>query len=150
MQINIDTVNTEESNTQSSNIHPINPSRQSDREMEKCRCDVEFQIEYDALLENTSLNIPQLDELVMIITETLCSRKAYISVAGEEYPAHVVKERLRSLRAEHIEYVLGCLKQNTTPIINIRKYLLTALFNAPTTMESYLTADFNCQYAGRA
>ena len=110
MQLNIDRVNTEKSNTQSSNIHPINPSRQSDRKMEKCRCDVEFQIEYDALLENTSLNIPQLDELVMIITETLCSRKAYISVAGEEYPAHVVKERLRSLRAEHIEYVLGCLK----------------------------------------
>ena len=150
MQLNIDRVNTEESNTQSSNIHPINPSRQSDREMEKCRCDVEFQIEYDALLENASLNIPQLDELVMIITETLCSRKAYISVAGEEYPANVVKERLCSLRAEHIEYVLGCLKQNTTPIINIRKYLLTALFNAPTTMESYLTADFKCHYAGRA
>ena len=150
MQLNIDRVSTKETNTQSSNIHPINPSRQSDREIEKCRCEVEFQIEYDALLENTSLNISQLDELVMILTETLCSRKAYISVAGEAYPAHVVKERLRSLRAEHIEYVLGCLKQNTTPILNIRKYLLTALFNAPTTIESYLTADFNAQYAGRA
>lgn len=150
MQLNTYQTNIKKSKTQFINNPSINPSKQEDREMERCRSEVKEQIEYDALLENTALNIPQLDELVMIITETLCSRKSYICVAGEEYPAHVVKDRLRSLRAGHMEYVLGCLKHNTTPIINIRKYLLTALFNAPVTMESHLTAEFNSQYAGRA
>lgn len=135
--------NTQESIKQETNderIHLIYPSAQ---EIESCRRDVMDQIEYDALTEDDSLDKGQLDELTALMTETLCSTKEVIRVAGEDYPAEVVKERLRSLRCEHIEYVLGCLKTNFTKVHNIKGFLLTALFNAPLTMNSHFQAYFN-------
>ena len=105
-------------------------------------------IDYDIFCERYSGDM--LDELVSVMAETICGNSKTVRIAGNDFAREVVKSQLLKINSEHIEYVLGCLKQNTTPIINIRKYLLTALFNAPTTMESYLTVDFNCQYAGRA
>ena len=127
----------------------IYPSHLGEREMERCRARVEYQIDYDALLEDSNLNTAQLGEIVELITETLCSGKKFISVGGEDYPAEVIKSRLKKLNSSHIEYVLCCLKKTTTPIRNIRKYLLTALYNAPATMDSYNTAEFNHHYAAR-
>ena len=71
---------------------------------------------------------------------TLCSTRSRIRVAGNDYPAEVVRSKLLKLNSEHIRFVMDCLKQNTTRIRNIRQYLLTALFNAPSTMNSYYTA----------
>lgn len=142
-QLNTYRENTYPENTQTSNIHLSNQSMIDQREMEQCKARVQCRIDYDALLEDSTLNAAQLDEIVALMTETLCSNKPIISVAGEEYPADVVKSRLASLTSDHIEYVMLCLKKTTTPVRNIRKYLLTALFNAPVTMESYFTAAYN-------
>ena len=60
--------------------------------------------------------------------------------AGNDYPAEVVRSKLLKLSSEHIRFVMDCLKQNTTRIRNIRQYLLSMLFNAPSTMNSYYTA----------
>ena len=59
------------------------------------------------------------------------------------YPAKMVKSRFRKLSYFHVEYVIECLRKNTTKVKNIRKYLLTALFNAPATMEGYYRAEVN-------
>ena len=85
----------------------------------------------------------QLDEVVDLIAETLCSRKKTIVIAGDEYPAEMVKEKLLRITASHIEYVFDCLKQNTTYVRNIKKYLLASLFNAPSTIGSYYSALVN-------
>jgi len=45
---------------------------------------------------------------------------------------------------EHIDFVLDCLQQNTTPVRNIKKYLLTMLFNAPSTISNYYAARVAC------
>ena len=82
----------------------------------------------------------RLDEIVDMMVETLCSKRECITVAGDEYPASLVKERLQRIDSTHIEYVFECLDKNTTFIRNIKKYLLTALFNAPSTIDSYYTA----------
>ncbi len=85
----------------------------------------------------------QLDEVVELMAETLCSRKKTIVIAGDEYPAEMVKEKLLRITSSHIEYVFDCLKQNTTYVRNIKKYLLASLFNAPSTMGSYYSALVN-------
>lgn len=110
---------------------------------EEARETVRENIEYDCLASNPRQNRERLDEVVDLIAETLCSRKQYVVVAGDEYPAELVKEKLLKITASHIEYVFDCLDQNTTYVRNIKKYLLASLFNAPSTMDSYYSALVN-------
>ena len=97
-------------------------------------------IDYDVLADDPHVDREQLDEIVELVQETVCSTRSRIRVAGNNYPAEVVRSKLLKLNSEHIRFVMDCLKQNTTRIRNIRQYLLTALFNAPSTMSSYYAA----------
>ena len=97
-------------------------------------------IDYDVLASDPHVDREQLDEIVELVQETVCSTRSRIRVAGNNYPAEVVRSKLLKLNSEHIRFVMDCLKQNTTRIRNIRQYLLTALFNAPSTMSSYYAA----------
>ena len=97
-------------------------------------------IDYDILAGDPHVDREQLDEIVDLVQETVCSTRSRIRVAGNDYPAEVVRSKLLKLTGEHIRFVMDCLKQNTTRIRNIRQYLLTALFNAPSTMSSYYAA----------
>lgn len=85
----------------------------------------------------------RLDEVADIIIETLCSTKDTINIAGEDYPARLVKDKMRKINSSHIEYVFECLNKNTTYVRNIKRYLLATLFNAPSTIDSYYTALVN-------
>lgn len=104
-------------------------------------------IEYDNLCTKLPNDIAMLDEIVSLITETVCSTKSHILIAGDMYPATVVKSKLLKLEPEHIEYVVECMNENTTKIRNIKKYLLAALFNAPSTINSYYMAKVNHDFA---
>ena len=97
-------------------------------------------IDYDILAGDPHVDREQLDEIVDLVQETVCSTRSRIRVAGNDYPAEVVRSKLLKLYSEHIRFVTDCLKQNTTRIRNIRQYLLTVLFNAPSTMNSYYAA----------
>ena len=97
-------------------------------------------IDYDVLASDPHVDQEQLDEIVDLVQETVCSTRSQIRVAGNDYPAEVVRSKLLKLNSEHIRFVMDCLKQNTTRIRNIRQYLLATLFNAPSTMNSYYTA----------
>ena len=97
-------------------------------------------IDYDVLVDDPHVDREQLDEIVDLVQETVCSTRSRIRVAGNDYPTEVVRSKLLKLNGEYIRFVMDCLKQNTTRIRNIRQYLLTALFNAPSTMSSYYAA----------
>ena len=97
-------------------------------------------IDYDLLVQEPRQDRERLDEVVALIAETLCSRKKTLVIAGDEYPASLVKEKLLKIDSMHIEYVFDCLDQNTTYVRNIKKYMLAALFNAPSTIGSYYSA----------
>ena len=45
-------------------------------------------------------------------------------------------------------HVLHCMRGNTTKVKNIKKYLLAALFNAPSTMNGYYQAEVNHDMPG--
>ena len=108
------------------------------REYRRTLAEVKEQIEYDVL--DTPHDHERLDEIVEIMTETLCSRRPYIKVAGENYPAEVVKSRFKKLSYHHIEYVFLSLDKKHTEVRNIRQYLMTTLYHAPTTMSNYYDA----------
>ena len=107
-------------------------------------------IDYDVLAGDPCVDREQLDEIVALVQETVCSTRSRIRVAGNDYPAEVVRSKLLKLNSEHIRFVMDCLKQNTTRIRNIRQYLLAMLFNAPSTMNSYYTALVAHDMAGAA
>ena len=91
-------------------------------------------IEYDIIVGDERLDRDRLDEIVDLLVETVCSARKTIRVAGDDFPAEVVRSRLLKLDSEHIRYVLDCMAANTTYVRNIKKYLLATLFNAPSTM----------------
>ena len=100
-------------------------------------------IEYRHLVQNNQIDRERLDELVELIVDTVCSARKTIRIAGDDYPAEVVKSRFMKLGSSHIEYVLSSMQENTTYVRNIKKYLLAALYNAPSTISSYYTSLVN-------
>ena len=110
------------------------------RERESYRELILENIEYDYLIQNRQLDRDRLDELVELMVDTVCSRRETIRIAGDDYPAEVVKSRFLKLDSSHIEYVLDRMRENTTYVRNIKKYLLAALYNAPATIGSYYTS----------
>ena len=154
-QINIDKSITDESNTDLSNTHSIlsdevRPSvlaaleakrkEPEYRDMNVYREIIKENICYDYLRSDLPYDHDRLEEILELLVETVCSTKKYIRVAGSDYPAEVVRSRLLKLDMEHIKFVFDCLKENTTKIRNIKQYLLTTLYNAPTTIGSYYSA----------
>ncbi len=154
-QLNIDITSKEESNTDLSNTHSIlsdslRPSvlaaleakrKEADfRDMDEYRELIKENIDYDILLSELPYDRDRLEEILELLVETVCSTKKYIRVAGSDYPAEVVRSRLLKLDMEHIRFVFDCLKENTTKIRNIKQYLLTSLYNAPTTIGNYYSA----------
>ena len=110
------------------------------RERENYRELILENIEYDYLIQSHQLDRDRLDELVELMVDTVCSRRETIRIAGDDYPAEVVKSRFLKLDSSHIEYVLDRMRENTTYVRNIKKYLLAALYNAPATIGSYYTS----------
>ena len=100
-------------------------------------------IEYRHLVQNNQIDRERLDELVELIVDTVCSARKTIRIAGDDYPAEVVKSRFMKLDRSHIDYVLSSMQENTTYVRNIKKYLLAALYNAPSTISSYYTSLVN-------
>jgi len=97
-------------------------------------------IEYDYLLQDSSIDRDRLDEIVDLILETVCTARKTIRIAGDDYPAELVKAKFMKLNSSHIQFVFDCMRENTTKIRNIKQYLRAVLFNAPTTIDSYYTA----------
>ena len=150
-QLNKEKRNPEEQNTDSLSTEGSNPIQSSPqppaganrtgrdwmRERESYRELVLENIEYDILVQNERMDRDRLDELVELMVDTVCSHRETIRIAGDDYPAEVVKSRFLKLNSSHIEYVLDRMRENTTYVRNIKKYLLAALYNAPATIDSY-------------
>ena len=97
-------------------------------------------ISYDVLIQDRSLDRDRLDEIVDLMLETVCTARKTIRIAGDDYPAELVKSKFMKLDSEHIRFVLDCMSENTTKIRNIKQYLRAVLFNAPSTIGNYYTS----------
>ena len=126
-------------NTQGENPYPSIHLRERQEDVAAIRDSVRSQIGYDCLV--TPYNRDRMDEIVELMVEILCTGRETITISGAEYPAELVRGRMRKINSMHIEYIFGCLEQNASRVRNIKKYLLTTLFNAPATMGNYYDAQ---------
>ena len=104
---------------------------------------VKEMIDYESLMQVYPREKETIDGIFELIVEVLMNTNEKILIASSWYPAQLVKSKFMKLSYGHIEYVLDRLKSNTTKVRNIKKYILAALFNAPTTMDSYYRAEVN-------
>lgn len=111
------------------------------REDERYRFYFQDKLEIPILEKNFPHDREILMEILELLVETVTSRKKFLRICGEEKPKEVVKSRLMKLDSMHIQYVMECLKSNTTQVRNIKQYLLATLYNAPTTIDSYYAAQ---------
>ena len=162
-ELNIEKSNTQKSITHGSSTDSI-PSREpaavrpperkgrdamSLAEMKNYRDLILENIEYDLLCQRFATYREDLDEIVELMVETVCAKRKTTRIAGSDFPHEVVRSRFLKLDSSHIEFVMDCLKKNTTEIRNMKQYLLTVLFNAPTTISNHYTAQVNHDmYAG--
>ena len=97
-------------------------------------------IDYHILKQDMKFDSDRLDEIVDLMLETVCTARKRVRIAGDDYPAELVKSKFMKLDGEHIRFVLDCMRENTTKIRNIKQYLKAALFNAPSTIGHYYTS----------
>ena len=156
-ELNIEKSKTQKSNTQGSSTDSIPfrataaarpPERKgrdsmSMEEMQDYRELILENIEYDHLCREFETYREDLDEIVELIVETVCAKRKTTRIAGADFPHEVVRSRFLKLDSSHIEFVMECLHNNTTEVRNMKQYLLTVLFNAPTTMNNHYTAQVN-------
>jgi len=152
-QLNKDRVINKESNTfllSTDSIPSLSPPPQRGTERNGTEADInKFEIyreiihenlEYPIMIERYPYDKDRIGEIIDLMLETVCSAKQTLRIAGDDFPAELVKSKFLKLNSSHLEFVLDCMKKNTTDIRSIKKYLLAVLFNAPSTIDSYYTS----------
>ena len=139
-----------ENKTEMNNTNPIlsdESEKMKDRELleEYFSCSLEI----DLLLRLYPDDEDTLYQIVNLLVDTCATKRKTLRIAGDDKPAEVVHSRFMKLNADHIRFVLDCLAANTSPIRNMKQYLLAALFNAPTTIQLYYQNKVNHDLAAR-
>lgn len=121
------------------------PGRESKRNDAYAQYEAYFreELEIPILIQGNRSEKETLEGILDLLAETCSSKRKTIRIAGDDKPIEIVKGRLMKLNSLHIQYVLDCLKENTTYVRDMKQYLLTTLFNAPVTIDSYYQARVN-------
>ena len=106
-------------------------------------------LEVDLLLRLCPDDEDIIYQIVDLLVDTCATKRKMLRIAGDDKPAEVVSSRLKKLNADHVRFVLKCLAENSSPIRNMKQYLLTSLYNAPTTMQLYYQNQANHDLAKR-
>ena len=149
---NNDFNNNKNNNTDFSDNYPISSYQHRERpkkrdvkdeirEREEYRALICENIEYEYLTKNYGES--DATGIVNIMLDAVCSKKDYLVIKSQEIPQAVVKSVLLKLDYSHVEYVLDCMKKNTTHVHNIDSYLLTSLYNSLSTIDHYYRAEVN-------
>ena len=137
---NLQPNNTNNNNTEYSDTYPI---LSGDEERMGYETYLREQLEISVLKSRYPYDSDMVDGILELMLDILCSRRKMIRIAGDDKPANVVKGRFMKLNMGHIEYVMDCIRENTTKVRSIKQYLLAALYNAPATMDGYYRAEVN-------
>ena len=92
-------------------------------------------LEIDLLLRLCPDEEDTIYQIIDLLVDTCATNRKLLHIAGDDKPAEVVRSRFMKLNADHIRFVLKCLAENSSPIRNMKQYLLASLYNAPTTMQ---------------
>ena len=106
-------------------------------------------LEMDLLLRLYPDDEDTLYQIVNLLVDTCATNRKLLHIAGDDKPAEVVRSRFMKLNADHIHFVLKCLAETSSPIRNMKQYLLASLYNAPTTMQLFYQNQTNHDLAMR-
>ena len=112
-------------------------------EIEAYREIVKENIEYEQLINSDPYKRTLIEEILNLLVETITIRRDRVRIGTVEYPFELIKSKFLKLNMSHIQYVLECMGKNVSKVHNIRSYLLTALYNAPNTIENYYQSEVN-------
>ena len=150
-QLNTNISNIKKSNTECSNylsnqsLKPAKPAIDMDM-IERYREIIHENIEYDVSILNEPKDKEYIDEIVEVMLECVTA-EGVVKIGGQEYSSEVVKSRMLKIDSSHIDYILFALSKNTAKVRNIRAYLRTTIFNAPTTLNSFYRAEVNHDFS---
>lgn len=133
--------NTDSNNTDFSNTHFILSEREEERRDYTSYFIDTLCIKW--LKEQNPFDCGLIDEIFELIVDTVCTTSQTIRISGDDKPANVVKSKFMKLDSSHIQFVLSCMKENTTKVRSIKAYLLAALYNAPLTISNYYQSLVN-------
>ena len=138
--------NTNTNNTELYNTDPIRSVCDVDNDEDErlsYRYYFNDHLELEILRERYPHDMEVLDAILEMILDIVCSKRKTIRIAGDDKPINVVKSQFMKLNSGHVEYVMECMKNNTSKVRNIKQYLLATIYNAPLTMYSYYQAWVN-------
>ena len=127
---------TKENDTEMSETDPFY-SEEADGMSKRTQLEEYFSqsLEVELLLRLCPDDEDTIYQIVDLLVDTCATNRKLLRIAGDDKPAEVVRSRFMKLNADHIRFVLKCLAENSSPIRNMKQYLLASLYNAPTTMQ---------------
>ena len=141
---------TKENDTEMSETDPFY-SEESDEMSKRTQLEEIFSqsLEVELLLRLCPDDEDTIYQIVDLLVDTCATNRKTLRIAGDDKPAEVVRSRFMKLNADHIHFVLKCLAENSSPIRNMKQYLLASLYNAPTTMQLSYQNQTNHDLANR-
>ena len=116
----------------------LSKSRKDEREL--YRQYLYQSLDIEILKERYPYGVEGIDEIFDIILDVLCSNQKFITISGDKKPINVVKSRFMKLDSSHIQFVIDSMKDKTTKVRNVKKYIVAALYNAPITINNYYSS----------
>ena len=141
---------TDKNNTEMNETYPFN-SEETDGMSQREQLEEYFSqsLEVELLLRLCPDDEDIIYQIVDLLVDNCATKRKMLRIAGDDRPAKVVRSRFMKLNADHIKFVLKCLAENSSPIRNMKQYLLASLYNAPTTMQLYYQNQTNHDFAKR-
>ena len=141
---------TDKNNTEMNETYPFN-SEETDGMSQREQLEKYFSqsLEVELLLRLCPDDEDIIYQIVDLLVDTCATKRKMLRIAGDDRPAEVVRSRFMKLNADHIKFVLKCLAENSSPIRNMKQYLLASLYNATTTMQLYYQNQTNHDLAKR-
>ena len=141
---------TDKNNTEMNETYPFN-SEETDGMSQREQLEKYFSqsLEVELLLRLCPDDEDIIYQIVDLLVDTCATKRKMLRIAGDDRPAEVVRSRFMKLDADHIKFVLKCLAENSSPIRNMKQYLLASLYNAPTTMQLSYQNQTNHDLANR-
>ena len=108
-------------------------------------------IEYGLTYQESRISGKDVGNIVDIMVDVcILPDDATIKVNGISLPIGIVRERFMEITSMHIDYIIDSLKENPSDVRNIRSYLITTIFNAPTTLSQYYRSKVNHDFSSGA
>ena len=141
---------TDKNNTEMNETYPFN-SEETDGMSQREQLEKYFSqsLEVELLLRLCPDDEDIIYQIVDLLVDTCATKRKMLRIAGDDRLAEVVRSRFMKLNADHIKFVLKCLAENSSPIRNMKQYLLASLYNAPTTMQLSYQNQTNHDLANR-